>query len=60
MQEMPEIFEDGEFDNTEFVQQYIPEFRSDQNRLDLDVRGRTTHALVPTEIKVEDDDQLKY
>ena len=56
MQEMPEIFEDGEFDDTEFIQQYIPEFRSDQNRLDLDVRARTTHALVPTEIKVEDDD----
>ena len=56
MQKMPEIFEDGEFDDTEFIQQYIPEFRSDQNRLDLDVRARTTHALVPTEIKVEDDD----
>ena len=59
MQEMPEIFEDGEFDDIEFVQQHIPEFRSDQNRLDylnLKVRARTTHALVPTEIKVEDDD----
>ena len=56
MQKMPEIFEDGEFDDTEFIQQYIPEFLSDQNRLDLDVRARTTHALVPTEIKVEDDD----
>ena len=56
IQEMPEIFEDDEFDDTEFVQQYIPEFRSDQNRLDLDVRARTTHALVPTEVKVEDDD----
>ena len=59
MQEMPEIFEVGEFDDTEFVQQYIPEFRSDQNRLDLDVRARTTHALVPTEIKVEDDDSAE-
>ena len=56
MQEMPEIFEDGEFDDTEFVQQHIPEFRSDQNRLDLDVRAKATYALVPTEIKVEDDD----
>ena len=55
MQEMPEIFEDGKFDDTEFVQLYIPEFRSDQNRIDLDVRARTTHALVPTEIKIEDD-----
>ena len=55
MQEMPEIFEDGKFDDTEFVQQYIPEFRSDQNRIDLDVRARATHALVPTEIKIEDD-----
>ena len=56
MQEMPDIFEDGEYDDTEFVQQYIPEFRRDQNRLDLDVRARTTYTLVPTEIKVEDDD----
>ena len=56
IQEFPEIFEDGEFDDTEFVQQYIPEVRSDQNRIDLDVRARTTHALVPTNIKIEYDD----
>ena len=55
IQEMPEIFEDGEFDDTEFVQQYIPEFRSDQNRIDLDVRARTTHALVPTDVKIDED-----
>ena len=53
---MPEIFQKGEFDDTEFVSDYIPEFRSDQNRLDLDVRARTTHALVPTEIKIESED----
>ena len=53
---MPEIFSEGEFTDTEFVSSYIPEFRSDQNRIDLDVRARTTHALVPTEIKIESED----
>ena len=54
--EFPEIFEDGEFDDTELVQQYIPEVTSNQNRIDLDVRARTTHALVPTNRKIEHDD----
>ena len=53
---MPEIFSEGEFDDTEFVSGYIPELRSDQNRLDLDVRARTTHALVPTELEFESED----
>ena len=34
----------------------IPELRSDQNKIDLDVRARVTNALVPTEIKIESDD----
>ena len=53
---MPEIFSESEFDDTEFVSEYIPELRSDQNRLDLDVRARTTHALVPTELEFESED----
>ena len=53
---MPEILSEGEFDDTEFVSSYISEFRSDQNKLDLDVRARTTHGLVPTEIKLESED----
>ena len=53
---MPETFSEGEFDDTEFVSEYIPEFRSDQNRIDLDVRARTTHALVPTELEFESED----
>ena len=50
---MPEIFTDEHFDDTDFVSETIPEFRSDQNELDLDVRARVTNALVPTEIKIE-------
>ena len=53
---MPEILSEGEFDDTEFVSSYISEFRSDQNKLDLDVRARTTHGLVPTVIKLESED----
>ena len=47
------IFTDEHFDDTDFVSETIPEFRSDQNKLDLDVRARVTNALVPTEIKIE-------
>ena len=53
---MPEIFSEGEFDDTGFVSEYIPELRSDQNRLDLDVRARMMHALVPTELEFESED----
>ena len=53
---IPEIFSEGEFDDTKFVSEYIPEFRSDQNRLDLDVGARTTHMLVPTELELESED----
>ena len=53
---MPEIFTDEHFDDTDFVSKTIPEFRSDQNKLDLDVRARVTNALVLTEIKIESDD----
>ena len=53
---MPEIFTDEHFDDTDFVSETIPEFRSDQNKLDLDVRARVTNALVPTEIKIESED----
>ena len=53
---MPETFSEDKFDDTEFVSEYIPEFRSDQNRLDLDVRARATHELVPTELEFESED----
>ena len=53
---MPEIFTDEHFDDTDFVSETIAEFRSDQNKLDLDVRARVTNALVPAEIKIESDD----
>ena len=53
---MPEIFTDEHFDDTDFVSETIPEFRSDQNKLDLDVRARVTNALVLTEIKIESED----
>ena len=39
---MPEIFTDEPFDDTNFVRENIPELRSDQNRLDLDVRANVT------------------
>ena len=53
---MPEIFSESKFDDTEFVSEYIPEFRSVQNRLDLDVRAKTMHAIVPTEFEFESKD----
>ena len=40
--EMPEIFSDGDFDDTEFGDHYIP-------------KPNNTYALIPTDIKMEDD-----
>ena len=55
---MPDIFTDEVFDDSEFVEQEIPELRRDQNKLDLDVRAKVTNALVPTEVKIESDDPI--
>ena len=55
---MPEIFTDEPFDDSNFVRENIPELRSDQNRLDLDVRANVTTALVPAEVTIETKDPI--
>ena len=55
---MPEIFIDEPFDDSNFVRENIPELRSDQNRLDLDVRENVTTALVSTEVTMETEDPI--
>ena len=42
---MPEIFSNGDFDDTEFENHYIP-------------KTDNTYALIPTNIKVEDNADL--
>ena len=55
---LEDIFKEQDFDDNDFVNQNIPEIRSDQNKIDLDVRAKVTTTLVPMEVDIKSEDPI--